>query len=48
MQSTIKQNFSRMICEVWQCIFIPLLFTTLYGASWAWLFWYVNEIGTKV
>jgi hypothetical protein len=27
---------------------VPLVFATIFAASWAWLFWYVNRIGTNM
>jgi hypothetical protein len=50
MQEKLSERAFRfsMICDGVRCILIPLLFTTIYAASWAWLVWYVNKIGVEM
>ena len=48
MQERMTERAHGKICDGLRCILIPLVFATIYTASWAWLIWYVNEIGNRM
>jgi hypothetical protein len=48
MLARAKEQICGMVNDGRPCVLVPLLFATIFAASWAWLFWYVNRIGTTM